>query len=180
MMLRSFLRSCLLMASLLTLTIGSAAAQEANEGIGGFKIDNTKPIEITADNLELRQAENKAIFEGKVDVLQDQVRIRAQKITVSYEGKAASGGKIRNLLAEGGVFITSGTDSAKGAWARYDVISRIITMGGGVTLVQGENVIKGDSLVVNLKSGISRVEGGATGRVKSIFTVPERKKAVIQ
>ena len=142
------------------LAAGTAIAQEANEGIGGFKIDNTKPIEITADNLELRQQENKAIFEGRVDVLQDKVRIRAEKLTVSYEGEAGSGGKIRNLAADGGVYITSGTDSAKGAWARYDVVSRIITMGGGVTLVQGENVIKGDSLVVNLKTGISRVEGG--------------------
>lgn len=164
----------------LALLTGLATAQEADKGIGGFKIDNTKPIEITADNLELRQQENKAIFEGRVDVLQDKVRIRANKLIVSYDGKAAAGGKIRNLAAEGGVYITSGKDSAKGAWARYDVVSRIIKMGGGVTLMQGENVIKGESLVVNLESGISRVEGGSTGRVKSIFSVPERKKKASQ
>ena len=116
----------------LGLVTGTASAEKDKPGAGGFKIDNTKPIEITADSLELRQQESKAIFLGKVDVLQDKVRIRAQRLTVFYEGDAAADGKIRNLAAEGGVYITSGEDSAKGSWARYNVVSRIITMGGGV------------------------------------------------
>ena len=43
-------------------------------------------------------------------------------------------------------------------------------MTGSVVLTQGENVISGQTLVINLNSGQGRIEGSGSGRVKSIFT----------
>ena len=155
---------------------GPALAQDAAVP-GGLKVDTSKPIEINADSLEVRQKKQVAIFAGKVDVIQGEVRLRTEKLVVAYSGS----GDIRDLTATGGVTITTGTESAQGDQARYDVVGRVITMTGSVILAQGENVIKGNELTIDLASGHSKITGdvGAggtgrvnTGRVKSIFTVP--------
>ena len=156
---------------------GPALAQDAAVP-GGLKVDTSKPIEINADSLEVLQKEQVAIFAGKVDVIQGEVRLRTEKLVVAYSGGGGdgTGGNIRDLTATGGVTITTGTESAQGDQARYDVVGKVITMTGSVILAQGENVIKGNELTIDLASGRSKITGnvgaGGTGRVKSIFTVP--------
>jgi lipopolysaccharide export system protein LptA len=46
-----------------------------------------------------------------------------------------------------------------------------VTLSGGVTMTQGKNVLRGDKLVVDLTSGVSRVESGKNGqgRVEGLF-----------
>ena len=57
-----------------------------------------------------------------------------------------------------------------------------MTIGGNVVLTQGENVIKGDRLVIDLKTGRSRFEhtgDPATGkrpRVKGLFMPQQSDK----
>jgi lipopolysaccharide export system protein LptA len=150
-----------------------AALGQAGNPFGGFKHDSTAPIEITADALEVRQGENRAIFTGEVVAGQGDLRLTAQTLSVWYvargEGDAAAtegGGDIDRLRAEGSVFLSSGAETARGEWADYDVATGMVTMGGGVVLAQGDNAIRGDRLVVDLNAGVGRVEGG---RVQSVF-----------
>lgn len=149
---------------------GAASAQQANP-FGGFKHDSSQPIEITADALEVRQAESRAIFSGSVVAGQGALRLTADTLDVWYAQAEGGGGDIDRLRAEGDVFLTSGAESARGAWAEYKVSSGMITMGGGVVLAQGENAIRGERLVVDLTSGQGRVEGG---RVQSVFNPASR------
>ncbi len=65
------------------------------------------------------------------------------------------------------MFLTSGEETATGDWADYDVARGLVTMGGGVTLTQGGNAIRGERLSVDLNAGTGRIEGG---RVQSVFT----------
>jgi lipopolysaccharide export system protein LptA len=46
-----------------------------------------------------------------------------------------------------------------------------VTLSGGVTMTQGQNVLRGDRLIVDLTSGVSRVESGKNGqgRVQGLF-----------
>jgi lipopolysaccharide export system protein LptA len=46
-----------------------------------------------------------------------------------------------------------------------------VTLTGNVVMTQGQNVLRGDRLVVDLTSGVSRVESGknGTGRVQGLF-----------
>jgi lipopolysaccharide export system protein LptA len=158
---------------------GMPAAAQGQGPFGGFKHDRTAPIEITSDALEVRQAENLAIFSGEVVAGQGTLRLTADRVEVAYdeaegEGSAnASGGAetgaIRNMQAEGNVFISNGAETAQGERAEYDVDEGVITMTGSVVLTQGENVISGQTLVINLNEGQGRMQG----RVKSIFT-PQR------
>ncbi len=154
------------------LAAGAALAQAANP-FGGFRHDSAAPIEITADALEVREAESRAIFTGEVVAGQGALRLTAQTLSVWYVARdgadpaaGAGGGDIDRLRAEGGVFLSSGSETARGDWADYDVASGVVTMGGGVVLAQGDNAIRGERLVVDLNRGVGRVEGG---RVQSVF-----------
>ena len=68
-----------------------------------------------------------------------------------------SGTQITSITAEGKVLIESGDDQTSTSdWALFDVIKQTVTIGGNVVLSQGENVIKGDQLVIDLKTNRSR------------------------
>ena len=156
----------------------AGVAQQQGSPFGGFRHDSTAPIEITADALEVRQAESRAIFSGSVVAGQGELRLTSETLSVWYVARgeegagggdaAASegGGDIDRLRAEGAVFLSSGAETARGEWADYDVSAGLVTMGGGVVLTQGDNAIRGERLVVDLNSGVGRVEGG---RVQSVF-----------
>jgi lipopolysaccharide export system protein LptA len=159
------------------LAIGGAAAAQTQNPFGGFKHDSSQPIEIVSDALEVRNAERQAIFTGRVVAGQGALRLTADTLTVWYVARdgggdgggaagAAEGGDIDRLRAEGSVFLSSGEETASGQWADYDVASGLVTMGGGVTLTQGENAIRGERLNVDLNAGTGRIEGG---RVQSVF-----------
>jgi hypothetical protein len=55
----------------------------------------------------------------------------------------------------------------------------MVTVGGNVVLMQGKNVLKGDRLVIDLKTGESRFENKgnteAGGRIRALF-MPEDAK----
>jgi lipopolysaccharide export system protein LptA len=79
----------------------------------------------------------------------------------------------------GGVFVTRGSESAKGDLAIYDFNKRIITMVGNVQLrrANGDN-LNGGRMVIDLNSGVSSVGGGSGsagkgGRVSGSFAVPK-------
>lgn len=161
--------AALTVATLIAFTPASVIAQQGASPFGSFRHDNTQPIEITADALEVRDAEQRAIFSGSVVAGQGTLRLTADTLSVWYEGgaEAEGTGEISRLRAEGDVFLSSGAETARGAWADYAVVDGLVTMGGGVTLSQGENAIRGDRLTVDLNTGVGRVEGG---RVQSVFS----------
>jgi len=75
--------------------------------------------------------------------------------------------------------------SADGQWAIYEVAASEITMGDAVVLRQGDNVVRGNRLKIDLNTGQARVESAATsgtgtvengsnGRVRGLFRVPEQ------
>jgi lipopolysaccharide export system protein LptA len=93
------------------------------------------------------------------------------------QGGAAAGGdnaQITKIEAKGEVVITSEKDQTTTSdWAIYDLPAQQVTVGGNVVLTQGENVLKGDRLVIDLKTGESRFENSGTaaagGRIRALF-----------
>jgi lipopolysaccharide export system protein LptA len=88
--------------------------------------------------------------------------------------------QIRRLDAAGGVVVRSPSETARGAFAVYDLDRKLITMVGGVELLRGGSTINGQRLVIDLASGRAVVDGGPAGvgqsggRVTGHFTVPQR------
>jgi len=161
----------------LSLPAASASAQE-DSPFGGFKHDSSQPIEIVSDALEVRQAENLAIFSGEVEAAQDTLRLTADRVRVFYDQDQndSQTGAIRRMEAEGNVFLSNGSETAQGATGVYDVVAGEVTMSGDVVLTQGGNAVSGSRLVIDMNTGVGRMEGGVTttsggsGRVRSIFT----------
>jgi len=172
--------------TVLILIISIVAATTALAQDGGFlgrmgePIDTTAPIEISADALEVLQADQVAIFSGNVDALQGDLRLQASELRVHYSSGEGTGGEISQLDANGDVHVSSPGETARGDSAIYNVLDAQVTMEGNVVLTQGGNVIQGDRLTIDLASGHSRIEGGASvvtedngdGRVRGVFTIP--------
>ncbi len=137
----------------------SVGAQTANVSFGGLKADTTLPVEVTAENLEVNQTDGTATFVGDVLVKQGEMRLSAGKIRVIYD---ATGKEIDRLVASGQVLIVNATDAAEAAEAVYTIASGEVVMQGNVLMTQGQTAIKGEKLVINLKTGTGRMEGGVT------------------
>ena len=154
--------------------------------------DQTLPIEISADSLEVAQEDRIATFAGNVDAVQGDLVLSADTLKVHYEGKgktaglaAGTGGTINQIEASGEVTLSSPEETAEGDVGVYDVPARLITLTGNVVLTRGENVIRGTQLKMDLATGKSRMVGTtatvdatetdkASGRVKALFT-PKQK-----
>lgn len=141
---------------LLALTAPPLAAQTV--AFGGIAADTSAPVEMTADALKVDQSTGLAVFTGNVLIGQGDMRLKADAVTVTY----AEGGqqRIRSLSATGGVTLVSGPDAAEAAEAVYDIETGNIVLTGDAIVTQGQNVLAGDRIEVNLKTGTANVAGG--------------------
>lgn len=153
-------------------------------------LDSTKPIDITADKLEVRQQEKLAVFSGSVVAKQGNITMKSARMLVYYDGAGQSGASataagatsISKIEADGGVFFATPKETAKSSKAIYNVPKEQIRMIGDVTLTRESSVVKGAGLVYNLKTGRSILTsaagtgsaGQAGGRVRGLF-VPKKE-----
>jgi lipopolysaccharide export system protein LptA len=159
-------------ALLIVANFSVAKAQEA------YKHNPNMPIDIIADDLEVRQDQNIAIFRGAVEAKQGSLILMAETLTVYYKDQAGEGdAPIGRIDAAGNVRLSSPNESADGHWAVYDVERQIITLGGDVTLRQKDSLLTGNRLELNLLSGVTKFAGtndsGEKSRVKGRFSVPK-------
>src|SRR5438093_2911043 len=161
----------------------------------GFSQNRDQPIQIEAASLEMRDKKKEATFSGNVKVVQGDTTMTSKTLVVFYDSgpapapampapaapkgsKSASmqsatpgpGGSssIRRLEAKGSVVATQQDQVVTGETAVFETKTNLITMLGGVVLTQGKNVLRGDRLMVDMTTGVSRVESGS-GRVQGLF-----------
>lgn len=166
-------------------TSGGAAQNGAvqNNALQGFSQNRNQPVQIEAASLEVRDKEKKATFSGNVKVVQGDTTMRCKSLVVFYEQqdqkgqqsgaqtmKAAAPGpggssSISKLEASGGVTVTQKDQVATGDTALFDMKTNTVTLQGKVVVSQGKNVMRGDRLVVDLTSGVSRVDGAGPVRL---------------
>jgi lipopolysaccharide export system protein LptA len=166
----------------------AAQAQSTPQGppnaLQGFSQNRDQPVHIEAATLEVRDKQKQATFSGDVRVKQGDTGLRCKSLVVFYEqsGEPAEPGKtlqaaspgpggeqrIKRLEARGAVVVTQKDQTATGELGIFDMKSNTVTLTGNpVVMTQGQNVLRGGKLVVDLTSGVSRVEGG---RVQGLFT----------
>lgn len=144
----------------------AAFAQNANIDFGAAALDQSQPLEITADQLTVDQTAGSAVFEGNVVAGQGEMRLSAGRVQVEYATENGTPtGEIERLLASGGVTLVNGAEQAEARDAVYAVGSSEIIMSGDVILTQGQNALSGEKLIVDLTSGQARM----VGRVRTIF-----------
>ena len=149
--------------ALLLIGLAGPALAQAPIAFGGVKADISAPVEVAADALSVDQATGKATFSGNVQISQGEMRLQAATVTVTYAG--ADRRRISSLEAEGEVTLVSGPDAAEAARASYDVEAGRVVLTGDVLISQGQNVLTGQVVTVDLETGSAQVEG----RVRSIL-----------
>jgi lipopolysaccharide export system protein LptA len=125
------------------------------------------PIKIEADMLEVRDKDKAATFTGNVVVTRNDTTLRAAKMTVFYAGGNAAGTaglpsaeqQVKRIEMSGHVLFVQKDQQGSGDSAVYDKANEMLTMNGNVVLTQGQNVAKGQKLVVNMQNGQARLEG---------------------
>ena len=142
------------------------SAQGAQVAFGNTQQDSNLPVEVTADNLDVNQADGTAVFTGNVLIGQGEMRLSAPRVLVVYNEDQS---RIRRLEATGGVTLVSGEDAAEARQADYNMDNGVIEMQGDVLLVQGPQALTGDRMYVDTRAGTARV----SGRVKTILQPSE-------
>ena len=93
----------------------------------------------------------------------------ASATTQKGGGIAGGGQQIKRAEAKGDVLVTQKDQTAKGDNGVFDVKSNTVTLIGNVVVTQGTNVLRGERMVVNLDTGVARVESDKTKRVEGLF-----------
>ncbi|WP_316858774.1 LptA/OstA family protein [uncultured Cohaesibacter sp.] len=178
-----FLPLCLWVFLILLLLPQGANAQGMADVASGLRTDPDAPIEIEADQLDIYDKEKVAIFKGDVRAVQGDTTLLTATLTIHYEGGGAGTAQsITRLEAHGGVKVIQLDQQASGNSASVDMDKEIIILNGDVVLTQGQNVLRGKKLIVNMRNGAAQlvsdqVPQGATGtkkRVQGLF-IPNRK-----
>lgn len=129
-----------------------------------------RDVDIEADQMQVLEDQKQAIFTGKVDATRGNVRLNADKLVVYYrEDEQADGStknKVNDLHATGNVVIITKSQRITGQWAKMNVPSNKLTVGGDVVVRQGSTVVRGPELYVDLDTNVSQMKGG---RVKGSF-----------
>jgi lipopolysaccharide export system protein LptA len=119
-----------------------AQAKKAPNPFQGFSSDNGQPVDVRST-------------------------LRSARLTVFYDNSGApapsQASAIKRLEADGNVIVTSADQKATGSKGVFDMTTNQATLTGDVVLNQGESVIRGKQLVVDMKTGVARVIGGTSG-----------------
>lgn len=162
----------LLAAAAIVAVVLSAHAQSGQlpNALQGFAQNRDKPVSIRAQSFEVRDKQKTATFSGNVHVVQGDTTIRCKSLIVTYDTEPSGvraaqpgpGGRssISKLEALGGVIVTQKDQTATGDNGYFDLRTKIVTLVGNVVVSQGGNVMRGERLVVDLNTGVSRVESG--------------------
>jgi lipopolysaccharide export system protein LptA len=169
-----------------------STVQGVPNAMQGFSQNRDQPIQIEAASLEMRDKKKEATFSGNVKVVQGDTTMTSKALVVFYDSSTPAatpaanakpaksapmqsatpgpGGNssIRRLEAKGSVVVTQKDQVVTGETAVFDTRANLITMLGGVVLTQCKNVLRGDRLLVDMTTGVSRVESDS-GRVQGLF-----------
>jgi lipopolysaccharide export system protein LptA len=196
------LHLCAALAALAIATPAAAQAPAAAPNPFGVSSQNKDlPVQIEAATLEVHDKNKEATFSGNVQVVQGDTTMKCQSLVVFYGQEVGIGGaaaadgtsvtsnkgmpqgaqSIRRIEARGGVTVITKDQNASGDLGVYDLKTKTITLSGNVVVSQGQNVIHGERVVVDMITGNARVEsGGSNGGVSAGAPGPGRVRALIQ
>lgn len=175
---------CFVLSGFAGKTFAQGSMQGVPNAMQGFSQNRDKPIQIDAASLEVRDKDKAATFSGNVKVVQGDTTMLCKNLVVFYDNDQPAGSKkpamksstpgpggsssIKRLEAKGGVIVTQKEQTVTGDTGVFDMRANTVTMIGNVLLTKEKNVLRGDRLIVDLTTGVSRVESNS-GRVSGVF-----------
>ena len=124
--------------------------------------DNRKPVEIIADSMEWNKQLGQAIAVGNAKAIQGQTTIKANKIIAVLSEDNSQ--QIKELQAIGKVVFLKDKQLATGDKATYYINLDKVIITGNVELKRDDNIIKGEKLIIDFLSGLSKMEASSTNQ----------------
>ena len=121
-----------------------------------------KPIEILADSMEWNKQLGQAIATGNAKAIQGQTTIKANKIIAVLSEDNSQ--QIKELQAIGKVVFLKDKQLATGDKATYYINQDKVIITGNVELKRDGNIIKGEKLIIDFLTGLSKMEGSNTNQ----------------
>jgi lipopolysaccharide transport protein LptA/LPS export ABC transporter protein LptC len=155
----------------------ASASKKQNAGpspVGAFRTDPTAPVDIDADQLDIDERSQVAVFRGDVHAKQGDFKIVSAELHAFYRGGAGladvTGGKkngkgkskateLTRIEAKRNVVVTTKDGRrVEGDWATFDTKKNKIVVGGDVILTQKKNKVRGTRLVIDIATGRSTID----------------------
>ncbi|TGY88921.1 LPS ABC transporter substrate-binding protein LptA [Marinicauda algicola] len=169
------MKSAVLAAALAGVALSLSGAAGAEAQAGALTPPGEGPLDVSADDLDVFDRENRIVYSGDVNAVRGDTRLRADRVEVFFEPAEGAGfGAVTRMEASGDVYYVTPTEVIRGDRGVYDFVAGEIVLSGNVVLTQGCNVSTGSRLVANLETGVSQLAGAEGGeRVRSVF-FPDR------
>ena len=157
-----------------SLLLGVASVSDAQDVSG-----KNGPVQVGGDNWHADQSIHTEYWDGRVEVQQDDARLRADHIKLIHAGGGPNGdskswGDVVRMEAQGNVYYVTEDRTMTGDNAVYtkDDDTVVIT-GAKVVLKQGQNVMTGTRLVAHPNAGTSTFDSSPEsenkGRVVAVL-----------
>ena len=128
-----------------------------------------KRIEIVADSMEGNKQLGQAVAIGNARAIQGQTTIKADKIIALLNKDNTQ--QITELKASGNVVFLKDQQLATGNKAVYYLKQDKVIITGDVELKRDNNIIKGEKLIIDFLTGLSKMEGSNSNqKVKMKYT----------
>jgi len=136
---------------------------------------------LTADeNFEYYVTEGRLVANGDATIVRPKAEgsgkdtLKAQKISAFLKDNEDGKRVLEKMTAEGGVTITTPTETLTGNKGNYVASRNIAEITGDVTIQRGPNKLQGERATVNLTTNVSRMygsagNGSAVKRVRGVF-----------
>jgi lipopolysaccharide export system protein LptA len=146
------------------------------------KSGSDAPIMMGADTAVDNQADRTRTLDGRVEIIQDDARMRADHVVITYlPGQTDnSSGPIDTIVATGNVYYIRPDATMKGDKAVYTKSDDTMVVTGDVVLTQGQSVMTGNRLVSQVGKHITTLDAnpvnGAPGRVHAVIYPNDKTK----
>ena len=131
---------------------------------GPYKLNPNAPLAFSSDKGGFDPVSCTTPLNGRVDITQDRVRLRANVVTAfntKEDGKCVQ--RISRVEAHGNVFYVTPNRTVRADNANYDVNASLVTFTGNVVAVQGKDVSTADEMVFNVDTDAAVLNGQVRG-----------------
>jgi lipopolysaccharide export system protein LptA len=168
------MRMFLIFATVMTgLSALPAYTQQTDVGAQQMAADADEPVNITADNLEITEDQDTALFTGNVMIVQGGMELTAPRVEVLY-GEGGQSDLVSFTASGGRVKMITEDQEIDADQAVYDFQDRVLTFTGNVVVENASGTVNSARLVIDTRAGTSSFSGAAGGesggRVTSVFT----------
>ena len=138
--------------------------------IKAINAEESIPVDVIADSMQWDDKNRVAYAKGNAEASQGERKLSADELIVHLSEKK-SNNEVTIIEAKGNVIFINNAEVASGVKAKYDLIKNKIIIQENVILKKNENIMAGEFLEMDLKTGISKMNSEEENkRVKVRFS----------